>query len=207
MRNKNRTVITTEYRFTENQIENAEEEAVVKQKPIWKRFVRLGVYLVLVTTVFCFARPGFSPTTSMAPTIPSPCICLTAPIYGMLNIKPQRFDIVSVKMSEAQSEQLKMPTYEQLCKRVIGLGGEKLEIKDGLVYINDELLQEDFLPDDYIPSGNFGPYYIPEGYVFLMGDNRNDSFDSRYLTDPYFSCESITTLTWFCIGREINFVR
>ena len=137
MRNKNRTVITTEYNFTENQIENAEKEVVVKQKPIWKRFVRLGVYLVLVTTVFGFARPGFSPTTSMAPTIPSPCICLTAPIYGMLNIKPQRFDIVSVKMSEAQSEQLKMPTYEQLCKRVIGLGGEKLEIKDGLVYIND----------------------------------------------------------------------
>lgn len=207
MRNKNRTVITTEYSFTENQIENAEEEAVVKQKPIWKRFAHLGAYLVLVTTIFCFARPACAPTASMAPTIPTPCICLMAPIYGMFNLEPQRFDVVSIKMNEAQGEQLNMPTYKQLCKRVIGLGGEKLEIKDGLVYINDELLQEDFLPDDYIPNGNFGPYYIPEGHVFLMGDNRNYSFDSRYLSDPYFSYESITALTWFCIGRETHFIR
>lgn len=203
-----RKKVTTEYGLAEN-ASNEETVLVENSKPLWKRFVRLGAYLILVLTVFCFARPGFSPTTSMAPTIPSPCLCLTAPIYGMLDCEPKRFDVVSVKITDAQSTQLNVPPYEQLCKRVIGLGGEKLEIKGGVVYINDEPLQEDYLPEDYVPEAteNFGPYYIPDGYMFLMGDNRNNSFDSRFLAEPYFSYESITAVTWMCIGRETHFIK
>ena len=69
---------------------------------------------------------------------------------------------------------------EVYVKRIIGLPGEKLEIKNGLVYINDSPVP---LDEPYIktgkPKGNYGPYYIPEDCYFCMGDNRNGSSDAR----------------------------
>ena len=64
-------------------------------------------------------------------------------------------------------------------KRIIGLPGEKVEIIDGKVYINDstEPLDEPYLRNT--PTGSFGPYYVPEDAYFCLGDNRNASADSR----------------------------
>lgn len=64
-------------------------------------------------------------------------------------------------------------------KRIIGLPGEKIEIKNGLVYINDSEvpLDEPYLRNK--PKGSFGPYYVPEDCYFCLGDNRNSSQDAR----------------------------
>jgi signal peptidase I len=63
-------------------------------------------------------------------------------------------------------------------KRVIGLPGETISIKDGKVYINGEELDESPYWEGYIKR-DFEDYTIPEGEVFVMGDNRNNSGDSR----------------------------
>lgn len=63
-------------------------------------------------------------------------------------------------------------------KRVVGLPGETLEVRDGRVYIDGEILNESAYWNDFI-NGDYGPIAIPEGEVFVMGDNRNHSGDSR----------------------------
>lgn len=63
-------------------------------------------------------------------------------------------------------------------KRVIGLPGETLYIREGTTYINGEPLQEKYINGTM--RGNFGPYQVPENSVFVMGDNRNHSADSRF---------------------------
>ena len=70
-----------------------------------------------------------------------------------------------------------MDTPDPLIKRVVGLPGETIEIRDGHVYINGQVLEEPYL--EQLTYGNLPPRVISEGYVFVMGDNRGASNDSR----------------------------
>lgn len=83
---------------------------------------------------------------------------------------PQRFDIVVIRVP-SQGDDL-------LIKRVIGLPGETVEIRDGVVYINDVALEEEFLEQRTSP-GRVARITVPPLYVFVMGDNRGQSNDSR----------------------------
>ena len=89
---------------------------------------------------------------------------------------PERFDIVIFKYPDDESQ--------LFIKRIIGLPGDK-------VYINDS---ETPLEDSYVPEtplGSFGPYEVPENCYFMMGDNRNNSKDSRYWTNTFVRFDQI----------------
>ncbi len=96
---------------------------------------------------------------------------------------PERFDIIIFKYPDDE-EQL-------FIKRLIGLPGETVEIKDGKVYINgsDTPLDDSFVPE--VPIGSYGPYTVPEDSYFMLGDNRNRSRDSRFWDNTFVTFDEI----------------
>ena len=82
---------------------------------------------------------------------------------------PQRGDIVVLQRPQR--------SVDPLIKRVIGLPGETVSIHDAMVYIDGDPLMEPYL--DQPTWGSMAPVVVPEGHVFVMGDNRRSSNDSR----------------------------
>ena len=95
---------------------------------------------------------------------------------------PQRGDIVVFKYPDDPSQ--------NFVKRVIGTPGDVVEIKAGVTYVNGEVLDEPYLNETPAPR-DFGPYEVPEGHYFMMGDNRNNSNDSRFWKNTYVPREYV----------------
>ncbi|SNX53807.1 signal peptidase I [Thermoanaerobacterium sp. RBIITD] len=76
-------------------------------------------------------------------------------------------------------------------KRVIGIGGDTIEIKNGILYRNGVAIKEPYLKEPMDKNGVFGPYKVPPNHYFMMGDNRNQSLDSRFWQHRYVSKDAI----------------
>ncbi len=110
--------------------------------------------------------------------------------------EPERGDIL---VFEAPDEVDKL-----FIKRVIGIPGDKVEIIDGYLYLNDELTDEPYIREPMV--GNFGPYYVPEDNYFMLGDNRNNSLDARYWRNTYVPKDTILGKAMFTYYPEIRVI-
>ncbi len=135
----------------------------------------IPVIIALIAAVLIKTFVAFTfnvPTTSMYPAINAGDFGVATKVYNVNNLK--RGDVVVFK-----SEELNMI----LVKRLIGLPGDNIHIEqNGDVYVNGEKLQEDYVENQ---SKSYGDYAVPEGCFFFLGDNRANSFDSRYWANKY----------------------
>ncbi len=87
-------------------------------------------------------------------------------------------------------------------KRVIGLSGDKIEFFDGYVYINGKKLDESAYLNEDIDTNCADSFSVPEGYVFLLGDNRENSKDSRFFPYHYISEDAIKGKYMFTLSHK-----
>ncbi len=100
-------------------------------------------------------------------------------------------------------------------KRVIGLPGDRVELRDKVIYINNEKWNDPYgiykgrlFGDDPEKTVNFGPYTVPAGFVFCMGDNRDRSYDSRYWGPvPISDIKGQAEIIYWSWDKEDHWVR
>lgn len=176
-----------------------QKEKKKRERGVFREYFELiAETAIFVFFVMTFIVQAFQiPTGSMESTLLIGDFLLvnklayTQPKYGFEKlILPQRDiqrgDVIVFKYPKELNK--------DFVKRVVALEGEKIEIKDKQVYIDDEPITEDYKVhsdervythseyyryDDLIRD-NFGPQIVPPGHVFAMGDNRDNSSDSRY---------------------------
>ncbi|MCG8483663.1 MAG: signal peptidase I [Clostridia bacterium] len=137
----------------------------------WVKTIVISVIIALVITTFI--RPTLVMEYSMYPTIEQYDYLMINKVAYKLG-EPKFGDIV-VFTSELLRENGEK---KQLIKRVIGIPGDTIEIKDGITYRNGEVLDEPYI-NGGVTSGALEPTTIKEGELFVMGDNRPNSIDSR----------------------------
>ena len=169
--------------------ENVEEKPVKKKSAIKEILdfclpiiIALIVAMLLKTFVFANAQV---PTGSMLNTIHEGDRVIASRIEYNFH-DPERFDIIIFKFPDDVEEHKIDPSVkvQYFVKRIIGLPGETVEVVNGVVYVTDADGNTEQLDDSFVtactPTGNFGPYVVPEDSYFVMGDNRESSIDSRY---------------------------
>jgi len=162
-------------------IENNEKKKKSKLKETLDFLLPIIIALIvaMLLKTFIFAN-AVVPTGSMLNTIHEGDRIIASRIEYTFS-DPERYDIIIFK---APDEVAKGNEKEYYVKRIIGLPGETITIVNGVVYVTDTDGNTSQARDEFItacePTGNFGPYVVPEDSYFVMGDNRESSIDSRY---------------------------
>lgn len=134
----------------------------------YAKTIILAFVTALILIIFV-VQASYINSGSMRPTLEERDRILVNKFVYRLK-KPERFEIIVFRYPVQPNR--------KFIKRVIGIPGDKIEIKDGVVYINGQLLDENYTLSEWY--GNYGPVNVPEGHYFVLGDNRNNSEDSRF---------------------------
>lgn len=145
------------------------------------------VYVVALVLFFTFVlKPGHVSSGSMEPTIMTSDIVIINKL-SYLAKTPQINDVISFNHDG-----------ETYCKRIIGVAGDEIFFADGYLYRNGERVEEKFLDED-IETNCTKSFVVPEGFVFVLGDNRENSYDSRFWDNPYVRVTDIQGKLLFTI--------
>lgn len=177
-----------------------------KEKPKnRKKVIEVILYLLCLAAVvylaYAIVRYGFVETTmvgeSMEETLKNDDELLVNKLIYKVT-KPKRFDIIAYAQNSSEHRYLTI-------KRVVGLPGEKIRINDGNIYINGDLLSEDINVEPMNTGGLAeDELLLDDGEYFVLGDNRNNSQDSRFNTVGTIVKDDIIGKVWFRLNSFAN---
>jgi len=162
-----------------------------KKKSFFREVLEFVIPIILAVAIALFLKNyvianAKVPTGSMLNTIQEGDRIIASRL-AYLNDDPERYDIIIFKYPDDESQ--------YFVKRVIGLPGETVNIVNGIVYVTKTdgttIQLDDSFVTNCVPVGNFGPYVVPEDSYFMLGDNRNNSEDSRYWENKYVRKDKI----------------
>ena len=152
-----------------------------KKSSILKDFKNLFIWIIIALIIrWQVIEPRWIPSGSMLPTLNIQDKILVEKITPKIKFNSNLSDLKNKIIVFNVPEQLIDAGYESdiaLIKRVIGVPGDKVEVKEGNLYIND-IAQNNNLSDKNI-NYSTGPFIVPEKSLWVMGDNRNNSMDSH----------------------------
>lgn len=163
-----------------------------KIKKILKEIIDLAIFAACMALVFAYViKLNIVPTGSMSPAIKPGDIAICSSIPYWFD-SPKRGDMVTFFSEDSN---------KKVVKRVVGLPGETIDIEDGAVFINGELLEEDYIGEGIqtVDYGFIDNVTIPQNHYFVMGDNRENSWDSRFYREPCISEEIIRQKVLFVV--------
>lgn len=151
------------------ELKNPPQYSLRSEVRVWTRDLLIAIGLALVIIVFLY-QPVKVEGTSMAPLLSDQeRIFINKFVYRFEPI--ERGDVVVFWYPLDRSK--------SFIKRVIGLPGDTLEMRQGALYVNGKLVPEPYVPPRYEDFSDFGPVRVPEDSYFVMGDHRISSNDSR----------------------------
>jgi signal peptidase I len=177
------TASTPDFDFPTERVLGTEKPRSKSRGAIEWAIVIVGAVVAALLIKTFLLQAFYIPSKSMVPTLNvGDRVLVNKLSYKVHDVN--RGDIVVFERPDAETA---TDDIEDLIKRVIGLPGDKIVIKGGSIFINDQLLQEPYLPagtqtgpGPTYPCTEASPCRVPEGDVFVMGDNRSDSRDSRW---------------------------
>lgn len=151
-------------------------------KPIRIQLLLLGsIALMLILLFNCVIQISIVRSPSMAPNIQTGDFIVTNRLAYVIRT-PQRGEIINFTIPEEKGK--------TLVKRIIGMPGDIVSFIDGYVFINGIICVEEYLPQD-TETNERETFTVPENSYFVLGDKRENSYDSRYWEDPYIGIEEI----------------
>ena len=181
--------------------ENKKQKSKLREVIDFLLPILIAVAVALVLK-YCVIANAVVPTGSMLNTIQEGDRVIASRL-AYVKDDPQRYDIVIFKYPDDEKQ--------YYVKRIIGLPGETVEIKDGTVYVTQTNGKTIQLRDDFVtyctPVGDYGPYKVPEDSYFMMGDNRNDSEDSRFWDHKFVKKKKIVGKVVFCYYPSIHKIK
>lgn len=183
---------------SEEDLDPAEDEQDRKKKPFWRELpVLVVIAFAAALLIKTFLLQAFYiPSASMEPTLRSGDRVLVEKVSFRFG-NPSQGDVVVFErevgvlppeddgsfiqdIGDGVRSLFGFPTEgtQDFIKRVMAVGGDTIEARDGVIYVNGEAVDEPYLPEGTV-TGDFPSYPVPQGEIFVMGDNRGNSDDSR----------------------------
>ncbi len=158
----------------------------------WIKSILIAVVLAVIIRIF-FLEVYLVDGSSMLPTLRNRERLIVNKFEYHFK-EPQTGDVMIFSFSSERD----------FIKRVIGTPGDEVYIENGLIYVNGASLTEDYILKT--TEGYYGPVTVPEGHYFVLGDNRNNSTDSRHPSVGFVSEEKVKGKA-FLVFWPLNYIR